>query len=263
MPTTAESTPTSTSARRPRGAVRVRSSWACVGRTRLHYRVAGDGPPLVLVHGYGAASSWWRHNMGPLAAQRRVYAPDLGGFGRSWPKHRFSLERTVECLDSWMQELGLPCADLCGHSMGGHVCLRLAAAHPERVRKLVLVDASGLPLQTRLLPLAWRSLRSQGHTRFRFAPIAMATALQAGPLVLWSALHDLLADDVQTVLTGIAAPTLLVWGERDLLVPLELGRALHQAIQGSRLVVVPDAGHNVMFERPEQFNRLVLDFLAE
>jgi len=263
MPTTAGSTPPSTSARRPPGAVRVRSSWACVGHTRLHYRVAGDGPPLVLVHGYGAASSWWRHNMGPLADQRRVYAPDLGGFGRSWPKHRFSLERTVECLDSWMQALGLPCADLCGHSLGGHVCLRLAAAHPERVRKLVLADASGLPLQTSLLPLAWRSLRSQGHTRFRFAPIALATALQAGPLVLWSALHALLADDVQSVLSGIAAPTLLVWGERDLLVPLELGQALHQAIQGSRLVVVPDAGHNVMFERPEQFNRLVLDFLAE
>jgi pimeloyl-ACP methyl ester carboxylesterase len=54
-----------------------------------------------------------------------------------------------------------------------------------------------------------------------------------------------------------------VWGERDLLVPLDLGQMLHRAIQGSRLVVVPDAGHNVMFERPEQFNRLVLDFLAE
>src|SRR5919108_6477975 len=99
MPTTAESTPPSTPVRHPRGAVRVRSSCACIGRTRLHYRVAGEGPPLVLVHGYGAASSWWRHNIGPLATQRRVYAPDLAGFGRSWPKHRFSLEHTVECLD--------------------------------------------------------------------------------------------------------------------------------------------------------------------
>ena len=100
MPTTAESTPPSTPVRHPRGAVRVRSSCACIGRTRLHYRVAGEGPPLVLVHGYGAASSWWRHNIRPLAEeQRRVYAPDLGGFGRSWPKQQFSLERTVECLD--------------------------------------------------------------------------------------------------------------------------------------------------------------------
>jgi pimeloyl-ACP methyl ester carboxylesterase len=201
--------------------------------------------------------------MGPLAEQHRVYAPDLGGFGRSWPKHQFSLKRTVECLASWMQELGLPRADVCGHSLGGHVCLRLAAAHPERVRRLVLVDASGLPLNASLLPLAWRSLRSQGHMRFRFAPIAMATALQAGPLVLWSALHELLADDVQTVLSSIAAPTLLVWGQRDVLVPLELGRAVQRAIPGSTLVIVPDAGHNVMCERPAQFNRLVLDFLAE
>jgi hypothetical protein len=98
MPTTAESTPPSASVGRPPGVVRIRSSCACVGRTRLHYRVAGDGPPLVLVHDYGAASSWWRHTMGPLAEQRRVSAPDLGGFGRSWPKHQFSLERTVECL---------------------------------------------------------------------------------------------------------------------------------------------------------------------
>jgi pimeloyl-ACP methyl ester carboxylesterase len=262
-PTTAASTPPSTSVRRPPGAVRVRSAHARVGHTRLHYRVAGDGPPLILVHGYGAASSWWHRNMGPLAEQRRVYAPDLGGFGRSWPKHRFSLEGTVECLVSWMQELGLPRADFCGHSMGGHICLRLAAAHPDCVRKLVLADASGLPLNARLLQLAWRSMRSQGHTRFRFAPIALATALQAGPLVLGGALHDLLADDVQTVLSGIAAPTLLVWGERDLLVPLALGQALHRAIQGSRLVVVPGAGHNVMFECPDQFNQFVLDFLAE
>src|SRR5436305_13177725 len=134
MPTTAGSTPPSTSARWPPGAVRVRSSWACVGHTRLHYRVAGDGPPLVLVHGYGAASSWWCHTMGPLADQRRVYAPDLGGFGRSWPKHRFSLERTVECLDSCMQALGLPCADLCGLSLGGQVCLLVAAAPAALVR---------------------------------------------------------------------------------------------------------------------------------
>jgi pimeloyl-ACP methyl ester carboxylesterase len=99
-----------------------------------------------LVHGYGAASSWWRRNIEPLAAQRQVYAPDLGGFGRSWPKHHFSLARTVDCIVSWMQDLGIQRADFCGHSMGGQVCIRLAAAHPERVRKLVLVDASGFPL---------------------------------------------------------------------------------------------------------------------
>jgi pimeloyl-ACP methyl ester carboxylesterase len=98
MPTTATLTPPSTPPGRPPGVVRVRSSCACVGHTRLHDRGAGDGPP-VLVHGYGAASSWWCHDLGPSAEQRRVYAPDLAGCGSSRPKHPFSLERTVECLD--------------------------------------------------------------------------------------------------------------------------------------------------------------------
>lgn len=247
---------------RPVGAVRVRSGHVQVGRSRLHYRIAGEGPPLVLVHGYSGSSSWWRNNIRPLAARRRVYALDLVGFGRSWPKHYFSLERGIDHILSWMEQVGIERADFCGHSMGGHVCMRLASAHPERVRRLVLVDASGLPLNARLLPLAWRGVRSSGHTRFRFAPTVINTALQAGPLVLWSALRDLLADDVQAELERIVAPTLILWGEADVLVPVELGQALHLAIRDSQLVVVPGAGHNVMYERPIQFNRTVLAFLG-
>lgn len=233
-----------------------------LGRTRLYYRVAGTGPPLVLVHGFSGSSSWWRRNIRGLAARHRVYALDLAGFGRSWPKHRFTLERAVAEIIAWMDAMGLSRADFCGHSMGGQICMRLAAAHPDRVRRLVLVDAAGLPLHARLLPLAWRGLRSSGHTHFRFAPTVMTTALQAGPLILWSALRDLLADDVREALARITAPTLIVWGEQDVLVPLEFGQALQLGIPHSRLAVVPGAGHNVMYECPAHFNALVLDFLA-
>src|SRR2546421_5239705 len=107
MPETTKPTPTSAPSRLPLSAVRVTSSHARVGRTHLHYRTAGDGPPLVLVHGYGGASSWWCRNIEPLAEQRRGYAPDLGGFGRSWPQHHFSLERTVGCLVSSVQGPGV------------------------------------------------------------------------------------------------------------------------------------------------------------
>lgn len=247
----------------PSGAVAVRSYRARIGGARLHYRAAGDGPPLVLVHGYSASSLWWHRNIAALAARHRVYALDLAGFGRSWPKRSFTLDRGVEDILAWMQALGLERADFCGHSMGGQLCMRLAAAHPRRVRRLVLANASGLPLNVRLVPLAWRGLRSGGHTGLRFAPTAVQTALQAGPLVLWSALRDLLADDVRAVLGRIEAPTLIVWGDADVVVPLELGQALHQALPHSRLVVLHGAGHNVIYERADEFNRLVLDFLAE
>ncbi len=234
-----------------------------VGGTRIHYRVAGhpDAPPLVLVHGYSASSAWWRRNIVGLAACHRVYALDLAGFGRSWPKRRFSVLDAAHDIRAWMREMGLEQADFCGHSMGGHICIHLAATYPRQVGRLALVDASGLPLGGRLHHLAWRGLRSSGHTHFRFAPTVVGTSLQAGPLVLLSALRGLLADDVQGVLADIAAPTLIIWGERDVLVPLELGHALHAAIKGSRLAVVPGAGHNVMYECPEEFNRLVEEFL--
>lgn len=243
---------------------RVASRRVRVGRARIHYRVAGDpaGPPLVLVHGYSASSAWWRRNIAGLAARHRVYALDLAGFGRSWPKRHFSVREAAHDIRAWMDEVGLEQADFCGHSMGGHICIHMAATYPRRVRRLVLVDASGLPLGARLPGLAWRGFRSSGHTHFRFAPTVVGTSIQAGPLILWSALRDLLADDVQGVLSRIAAPTLIVWGECDVLVPLALGRAIHAAIPNARITVVPGAGHNVMFECPAEFNHMVMDFLA-
>jgi len=244
---------------------RIASHRVRVGQARIHYRVAGHpaAPPLVLVHGYSASSAWWRRNIPALAASHRVYALDLAGFGRSWPKNHFSMSEAAYDIRAWMREMDLEQADFCGHSMGGHIAIHMAATYPRHVRRLVLVDASGLPLNGRLRDLAWRGLRSSGHTHFRFAPTVVGTSLQAGPLVLLSALRGLLADDVQGVLERIATPTLIVWGGQDVLVPLELGHALHAAITGSRLAVIPSAGHNVMYECHDEFNGLVLDFLSD
>jgi len=240
------------------GSYRVR-----VGGSYMYYRVAGAGPPLVLIHGFSASSVWWRRNMKGLATRHRVYALDLVGFGRSWPKHHFSLDYAVDAIVAWMRAVDLERADVCGHSMGGHLAIHLTTLYPELVRCLVLADASGLPLGDGLFPLAVRGLRSNAAYGFGLAPTVVGTALQAGPLVLWGALRGLLADDVNGVLARIAAPTLVIWGEIDVLVPLASGRMLQEAIPGARLAVIPQAGHNAMYERPEIFNRLVLEFLDE
>jgi len=238
------------------------SDYVRVAGLRLHCLVAGSGPPLVLLHGLSASSIWWRRNIGALATRHRVYAVDLPGFGRSRPKRRFTLDGAVDALVAWMDAMCLPSANFCGHSMGGHLCIRLASAHPNRVRRLVLADASGLPFNTGILPLAWRSVRSGSQGYFSFTPTVVATALQAGPLVLYGALRGLLADDVRHDLARISAPTLIVWGQRDVLVPPEYGKEIAAAVSDSRLVILQGAGHNVMYERPAEFNRLVIDFLA-
>ncbi len=233
-----------------------------VGGTDLHYRVSGKGEPLVLIHGYSASGCWWRANMPALAVNHRVYAIDLAGFGQSRTHDSFTLAHAVDTIVAWMDALGIEKADICGHSMGGHIAMKLAQAYPERVAKLVLADASGLPLHASLSLLAWRGLRGAGHTHFRFTATVVGTSLQAGPRSLYGAARAVLSDNVEGTLGAIVAPTLIVWGERDMLIPVAIGYALHQAIASSRLVVLPGGGHNIMLEQPGEFNQLVHEFLA-
>jgi pimeloyl-ACP methyl ester carboxylesterase len=107
----------------------------------------GDGDePLVLVHGAGTSSAIWRRAMGPLVEGRRVVAPDVPGYGGSPPAGRgFALEEVTERLADGLEEAGVPAPyDLVGHSMGGGIAILLAARHPERVRRLVLVAPAGM-----------------------------------------------------------------------------------------------------------------------
>jgi pimeloyl-ACP methyl ester carboxylesterase len=92
--------------------------------------------------------------------------------------------------------------------------------------------------------------------------VLLRDALRAGPATLWRAARDLLAEDVSEDLRRIAAPTLLVWGERDTLVPPATGDLLRKVIEDSRLLVVEGAGHVPMFDRPEEFDAALLAFLA-
>ncbi len=119
-----------------------------VGRWQVHYQVAGEEheDAVVLVHGFAASHRWWKHTLPALAQRYRVYAVDLPGFGDTMPRRPFAFAPAVEMLSSWMDALGLSRATFVGHSLGGHVCIRLAAGQPHLVDRLVLVNASGIPL---------------------------------------------------------------------------------------------------------------------
>lgn len=231
------------------------------GSALLHYRVAGAGPPLVLIHGFPATSACWTPTLQTLAERYRVYALDLVGFGRSWPKHRFSLRYAVDHIQRWMAALGIARADFCGHSMGGQVCLSFAAAHPERVRKIIAVAPSGLPLEGNAVALARRGMDSCGYANAVTALRAMRPALQAGPLVLLGAVRDIRRANIGEILGAINAPTLVVWGGRDTLLPISHATAFHRAIQGSRLVIIPEGNHNVIWNCAAGFHQAVIEFL--
>ena len=235
-----------------------------VGEQTIYYQVAGkeDGEPVILVHGLSASSRWWVRNIPALAERYSVYLLDLPGFGimRRF-RRRFVLDELSSGIVALMDTLGIRQAHLIGHSMGGYICLRIAARHPERVKRLVLVSPAGIPhirsVRGYLLPL----LVAIRYCKPGFLPILFSDALRAGPLTILRATQDLLTKDIRDALHYVVAPTLLLWGEYDMLVPPVFGDILRQEIKGARLLVLKQAGHVVMFDQAEQFNEAVLRFL--
>lgn len=230
----------------------------------IHSEHRGSGPPVVLLHGLSGSRRWWRFTAPELARRYTVHIPELVGFGSSRRARRQpDMREMAVVLAEWLAILGIEAPRVVGHSMGGQIALHLAVEHlaPER---LALVCASGLPrswtvrrgaelLAGALPPRAWGAPS--------FMPVIATDALRAGPRALLRAAWHLLSDDVTPLLPQIRCPTLVIWGELDPLLPLAHGRTMAAAIPGARLVVLRDAAHNPMADRPVEFNRVLLDFL--
>lgn len=226
----------------------------------LHYEVVGQGTPLVLVHGLSGSSYWWKRNVPALSARHTVYVLDLAGYGLSARQRALGIKDAAELLVRWLDFLGLEEAALVGHSMGGQICVHVAALRPKRVRYLVLVCASGL-LRGSAYRMALQLPRAALAGRVGFVPRILWDSVRAGPRNIWHSGVDLLKDSVQDLLPTLTARTLVIWGAQDPLVPPSLGLALASAIPGASYVEIPYAGHVVMVDAPESFNAHVLNFL--
>lgn len=228
----------------------------------VRYQEAGDGDPVILVHGLAGSTLWWSRNIEPLSRRYRVLVVDLPGFG-SLRRHRnqFALERAAAWLRSFMAAVGIRQAHVIGHSMGGYICLRLAAAYPWAVRRLVLAAPAGVPLGTSLAGEMVPLLGAVRYAAPSFLPVLAYDALRAGPRTLLQTARDILVLNVSAELAAVRTPTLLIWGERDRLVPVAHGEALRQVLPTSQVVVLAGAGHVVMYDRAAEFNRAALAFL--
>lgn len=223
----------------------------------------GEGEPLILVHGLSASTLWWRRNIAALAQQYRMYLLDLPGFGSMRRLYyRFVLDDMADWLLAWMGAMGIARASLIGHSMGGYICLHVAARQPEKVRRLVLVAPAGLPHKKTILGYAFPLTLAVHYAAPTFLPILFYDALRTGPLTFLSATQNLLRKDLRNVLTSVITPTLLVWGVNDALVPVAFATVFRQEIANSRLLLLNKAGHVAMYDAAREFNEAVLAFLA-
>jgi pimeloyl-ACP methyl ester carboxylesterase len=232
----------------------------------IHTVELGSGAEtVVLLHGLSGSSRWWSRSAPGLAGSYRVLMPDLVGFGRSPAAGRLpSPDDTADLLARWLTRLEVETTHLVGHSMGGQIAVHFAVRHPDRLRRLVLVDPAGLPRPLSAASAARFAMEIAGLWRWgdpRFLPTIVGDAWKAGPRTLLRAIGHILRDDVGPLLPRVRAPTLVIWGEYDSWVPLADAAEFRAKLPHARLAVLRGASHNPMVDRPADFNRLVLHFL--
>jgi pimeloyl-ACP methyl ester carboxylesterase len=241
----------------------------------VRYQVGGQGPQVLLLHGWGGAIESFAPVLNDLQRSYTVHAFDLPGFGESsLPPAAWGSAEYAQLTLKVMDHLNLDRPHLIGHSFGGQVSLRLAATSPERVGKLVLVGSAGIhtrpKLATRLKRWAARLgkwLATHGGEigeRLRttiYGRVQSQDYANAGPLR--PTLVKVLNEDLTPLLPQIKSPTLLVWGEQDRDVPLAAGQVMARSIPGVQLVVFENAGHFAYLDQFDRFRLLVGRFLRE
>ena len=233
-----------------------------VGAYNVRYQTVGEGEPVVLVHGLSGSTLWWRRNVPELAQHYKVYLVDLPGFGAGSRKHgRFALKQAGDWLLTWMDAIGLKQAHLIGHSMGGYICMEIAAHRPDVVSRLVLVSPAFKAATNSVLGYAKLLLDGIRYLTPHFFPILAYDSLRAGPITLLKATREIIALDVSEEIQRITEPVLLVWGENDTLVPPTLGYMLRAELPNARLLTLEHAAHVAMFDQPQTFNAAVNAFL--
>jgi pimeloyl-ACP methyl ester carboxylesterase len=244
----------------------------------VRYIEAGQGPALILLHGLGAVKEVWTANWEALSAGHHLYALDQIGFGHSdKPLLEYKIATWVDFLQGFMQSENIHQATLVGNSLGGWIALEFAAQHPEMVDRLVLVDSLGL---------TW----GQGGPRIDLNPSSIAgwrTLLEAlfydkkmvsDQFVLRVFADHMHNNDGYTIertlagfaqaqfeddkLSSIHVPTLVVWGREDELISVTRAEKFRNGIAGTKLIVFEQCGHVPQLEKPDDFNRAVLDFLG-
>jgi pimeloyl-ACP methyl ester carboxylesterase len=264
---------------------------------RVAYRTAGDGPVVVLVHGITSTSATWERVMPYLARRFNVLAPDLLGHGGSAkPRGDYSLGAYASGIRDLLLALGHQRATIVGHSLGGGVAMQLAYQFPERCERLVLIDSGGLGrevnalLRAATLPgaefvlplLASTGLVDAGRMVGRFfgrlglrlgtdiEEMARGHASLSDPAARAAFVHTLRtivdpsgqrASATDRLYLAERVPFLIVWGDRDPIIPLAHGEAAHGQVPSSRFEVFEGAGHFPHIDDPQRFVDVLQEFI--
>jgi len=260
---------------------------------KVHYVEAGDGPPIILIHGFLYHTVMWKQNIQALAEKFKVYAIDLWGWGYSerLKENEYSFERYGKQIVGFMDALNLKKATLAGQSMGGGISVYVAAHYPERVERLILVDPAVIPypmttvgkiyqlpfigefmnaipgdaLMKNNIRTVWfydKNKATDDYCQEVLQPLLIKGSSSGTMFILRNVLKEPYVEKEANLLAKMNIPTLIIHGREDKAIPLDRSKRLNDLWKGSKLVIFDKAGHSPHEEYPEKFNKLALEFLS-
>ncbi|HET9425357.1 MAG TPA: alpha/beta fold hydrolase [Gemmatimonadaceae bacterium] len=255
-----------------------------VSDNALAHADVGRGLPVVLLHAFPLNRTMWEPQIAALFGECRCIAPDLRGFGDSPKSGPFSMDQYADDVVTLLDAIQVEQAVVAGLSMGGYVALAMWRRHRERIRALVLADtragadtAEGRQKRDELIGVA-RAEGAAGVAKRQITGLIGKSTREKQPELVDRIQGMMTAESTEGIIGGLEAmkgrpdstpmlaeidvPTLIVVGDEDVVTPIKEARAMHEAIRGSRLEVVPGAGHLSNLERPAAFNAALSDFVG-
>lgn len=268
------------------------SAFIAIDGMKVHYRDEGnntDTIPIVLIHGTSSSLHTFEGWASKLKENHRVIRMDLPGFGLTgpFPNRDYSIDHYVDFVNHFLEAKGIKQCVLAGNSLGGNIAWHYAVKYPKMVNKLVLIDASGYPLHSKSVPIAFRLARTPVLSNLltfitpRFMAKASVENVYADKNKVTEALIDryfeltlrkgnrqALVDRMKNTvdsdtlqIKNIQKPTLVLWGEKDFLIPINNAYNFHRDLPNNTLVIIKNAGHVPMEEKPQESLAAFMGFL--
>jgi len=248
-----------------------------INSLRINYKVAGEGQPVLILHGWGGSSSSWTKVQEILANQGyKVICPDLSGFGKTVaPPIPWGIKDYTDFILNFVENLNISQFFLLGHSFGGRISIKFAANYPKRLKGLILCSSAGikpkLGFKTRII--FWTAkignaiftskylsrfkngARNIFYIFFRHKDYAKADG------IMKETIKNVLGEDLLPDLAKIKTKTLIIWGEKDKMVPVKYSYIFKENISNSKSEILPKIGHSPHLEVPEKLSKIIISFL--
>ncbi|MDP4007048.1 MAG: alpha/beta hydrolase [bacterium] len=240
---------------------------------QVGYKIAGEGPALLILHGWGSSSGKWERIASEITKQGfRVYAIDLPGFGASSPPDAvWGIKEYAFLVLAFMDAIGESKVIIVGHSVGGQIALQLALFSPSRVEKLILLAPAAVRRGPGLREHFLKVLSKILGVLLYVAPVNVRTNIKRIGYkmlqhpdyiktygIMREIFQKVIREDLTAMFPQVAVPTFLIWGGEDRITPLKDARLMEQTILGSQLSIVPESGHNLHVDVPQELTELII-----